>query len=137
MIAHNRRSGVVLVAVLVALLVVTLISAAIVRGLVVQHRQARIEQQRTQTFWLAESAVDRGIAQLRTNDEYEGETWQVSLTADGIEASGQAVIRVTSVEGSETRRSIQVEARCPMDSIESALLERDVTVDMRDWAKDP
>ncbi len=137
MIARQSRSGVVLVAVLVALLVVTLISAAVVRGLVVQHRQARIEQQRTQAFWLAESALDRAIVRLQTNNEYTGETWQVSLAADGSDALGQAVIHVTPVEGSESQRSIQVEARWPKDLIEGALFARSVTVDMRDWTKDP
>lgn len=132
-----KRSGVVLVAVLVALLVVSLISATIVRGLVVQHRQARIEQQRTQALWLAESAIDRAIAQLQADADYKGETWNVSQVADGIEASGQATIRIQPVAGSTAQREIHVEARWPNNLIDGTLFEQTVAVAVRDRTEDP
>lgn len=121
------RAGVVLIAVLVALLVVMLISAAIVRGLVVQHRLATTEPIRVQAFWLAESAVQRARTQLAASPEYVGETWLVEL---GRNASGQAVIRVEPTENEPNKRTIIIAARFPNDPIRGVLEERSLAIEL-------
>ena len=123
------RAGVVLIAVLVALLVVMLISAAIVRGLVVQHRLATAEPIRVQAFWLAESAVQRARTQLAASPEYVGETWQVELPHGGS-VTGQAVIRVEPTENEPTKQTIIIEARFPSDPIHGVLEERSLVVEL-------
>ena len=125
----RSRSGVVLVAVLVALLVVMLISAAIVRGLVVQHRLARSEQQRVQAFWFAESAVQRARSQLEAAPDYRGETWQIELPQSGY-ALSQALIRVEPIENEPNKRTIIVEARLPNDPIDGVLQQRSLVVEL-------
>ena len=127
----RSRSGVVLVAVLVALVVVMLISAAIVRGLVVQHRLARSGQQRIQAFWFAESAVQRARTQLASAPDYDGETWTIELPQSGY-ASGQAVIRIEAIENEPNKRSIIVEARLPNDPIDGVLEQRSLVVELSD-----
>jgi Tfp pilus assembly protein PilX len=124
----QHRSGIVLVAVLVALLVVMLISAAIVRGLVVQHRLARKQQQRVQAFWFAESAVQRAQAQLEADDKYKGETWSVTLNDAGTSLISQAVIRVETVDDAPGKRTIFIQARSPIDPIDGLLEEREIIV---------
>lgn len=124
-----RRSGAVLVAVLVALLVVMLISAAIVRGLVVQHQLARTEQQRLQAFWFAESALQRARTQLEASPDYAGETWQVELP-NSDSTTGQAVIRVEPIESEPNQRTIIVDARFPNDPIDGVLEERSLVVEL-------
>ena len=131
----RSRSGAVLVAVLVALMVVMLISAAIVRGLVVQHRLARSEQQRVQAFWFAESAVQRARARLAAAPGYRGETWQIELPQSGY-AVGQAVIRVEPIENQPNQRTIIVEARLPNDPIDGVLEQRSLVVDLNDDAEE-
>lgn len=125
----RSRAGVVLIAVLVALLVVMLISAAIVRGLVVQHRLATAEPIRVQAFWLAESALQRARTQLATSPDYAGETWQVELPP-GRNASGQAVIRVEPTQNEPNKRTIIVAARFPNDPIHGVLEERSLVVEL-------
>jgi type II secretory pathway pseudopilin PulG len=120
---------VVLIAVLVALLVVMLISATIVRGLVVQHRLATAEPTRVQAFWLAESAVQRARTQLASNADYVGETWQVEISRE-VGTSGQAVIRVEPMENEPSRRTIIVEARFPNDPITGMLEQRSLVVEL-------
>jgi hypothetical protein len=128
-IANGRKPrGAVLVAVLVCLLIVMLLSAALVRGLVVQHRLAKAEPQKLQAFWVAESAVQRGIAQLQASAEYDGETWQIELVQDGVTVSSTAVIRVEPVEGEPDRRTILVEARLPDDPVYGVLEQRQITI---------
>lgn len=125
----RSRTGVVLVAVLVALLVVMLISATIVRGLVVQHRLAAAQSTRIQAFWFAESAVQRARTQLEASPDYEGETWQVEVPRGGT-TTGQALIRVASLEGEPSKRTIIVEARFPSDPVSGVLEERSLVVEL-------
>ncbi|MBC8353049.1 MAG: hypothetical protein H8E66_13720 [Planctomycetes bacterium] len=131
----RSRSGVVLVAVLVALLVVMLISGAIVKGLVVQHRVAQAEQQRVQAFWFAESAVQRAQAQLQANADYDGETWGIELARIGTQ-SGQAVIRIEQIENEPSKRNIVVQARWPNDPIDGVLEERSFIVELESAVND-
>lgn len=126
---HTRHAGVVLIAVLVALLVVMLISATIVRGLVVQHRLATAEPTRVQAFWLAESAVQRARTQLAASAEYDGETWQVALPGAGV-AAGQASIRVEPIDNEPHQRTITIEARFPNDPITGVLEQRSLVVEL-------
>ncbi|HRX80252.1 MAG TPA: hypothetical protein P5307_14375 [Pirellulaceae bacterium] len=124
---HARRAGVVLIAVLVALLIVMLISATIVRGLVVQHRLASAEPIRAQAFWLAESALQRAQKQLESNVDYDGEMWQAELVSGGGEF-GQVVIHVEPIENEPGKRTILVQARFPNDPINGVLEERSLVV---------
>jgi Tfp pilus assembly protein PilV len=126
---HARHAGVVLIAVLVALLVVMLISATIVRGLVVQHRLATAEPVRVQAFWLAESAVQRARTQLEASADYAGETWQIEVSIGGS-ATGQAVIRVEPIENEPNKRTIIVESRFPNDPIGGKLEARSIVVEL-------
>ncbi|MBI2477906.1 MAG: hypothetical protein HYV60_04445 [Planctomycetia bacterium] len=126
---NRTKTGVVLIAVLVALLVVMLISATIVRGLVIQHRLAAAEPVRVQAFWLAESAVQRARTQLAASAEYDGETWQVELPIGGG-TSGQAVIRIEPIENEPHRRTVIIRARFPNDPIKGVLEERSLVVEL-------
>ena len=129
---RSSRRGAVLAALLICLLIVMLVSAALVRGLVVQHRLVRSESQRLQAMWLAESALDRAVARLRADAAYPGETWSVSRGQPAEEPSGVAVIRVAAVEGAADKRSITVEARWPDDPVFRVLEQRELTVGLAD-----
>ena len=129
---RSSRRGMVLAALLICMLIVMLVSAALVRGLVVQHRLARGEAQRLQAMWLAESAVDRAVVKLRSNAAYSGETWSVSLGEPAGAASGVAVIRVATVEGADEQRTIAVEARWPDDPVFRVLEQRELVIDLVD-----
>lgn len=126
------RRGAVLAALLICLLLVMLVSAALVRGLVVQHRLVRSESQRLQAIWLAESAVDRAIVKLRSDAGYAGETWAVSFGEPADKPGGVAVIRVEAVEGAAEQRTITIEARWPDDPVFRVLEQRQLIVDLVD-----
>jgi hypothetical protein len=114
------------------LLIVMLVSAALVRGLVVQHRLVRRELQRLQAIWLAESAVGRAIVKLGADADYDGETWAVSLDETTGAARGVAVIVVTAVEGEANQRTITVEALWPDDPVFRVMEQRQLIVDLVD-----
>jgi hypothetical protein len=113
---------------LVILLVILLIGAALVRGLALQHRQTRVEQQRQQAAWFVESGIQRGIIRLQKSPEYSGETWRSTVVIDSEPQTGIAEIRVEPVPGNPGKRIISVEAQWPDDPVERILEQRQITI---------
>ena len=103
-----KRNGTILGMVLVALLVVSLITGALIQAIVNHHRQSKRAEQRQQAEWLAEAAIQRTIRNLAITRDYSGDTWQIP--AD-VFAGGQhqvATIRVESAPDVPNRRVIHV-----------------------------
>ena len=122
------RAGVILVVALVSLLVVTLLGGELIKATVVRHRQARLAEQRQQSFWLAESAVGRALHALAESPDYEGETWRVPESSFGTGLVGVAVISVEPAEGPSEGRLIRVQAHYPDDPVHRILHERELLV---------
>ena len=113
----GSRWGGVLIAVLVCLLVVSMISAAMVRSMIQSHRQMRVHQQRAQAFWLAESAAGLARARLGSNPDYPGETWSVPADQLGTSAAGAVTIRVEAIGDQPSMRRIVIDATYPIDPL--------------------
>jgi type II secretory pathway pseudopilin PulG len=105
------------VAVLVTLLVAALLAAAFIQSLVGHLRQVRIAEQQQQSFWLAESAMQRALQRLATDADYRGETWNVSPELLGGPDAGLAVIRIEPTTSPQPGTWIRVEARYPDDPV--------------------
>ena len=71
---------------------------AVVRGLMIQLRQSRVDQQCLQSLWLAESGAARAAAALAADASYSGEIWQLSVpTAAGpVAGSVEIVVRAAA-----------------------------------------
>ena len=106
----TRRTGVVLAAVLLSLLIVLLVGAELTKAIAQQRRQSRLAEDRQQAFWIAESAVQRAVHALAKSPDYRGETWQVSGEVLGTGRAGVATIKVEPAGGSPERRRIVVQA---------------------------
>src|SRR5262245_45355268 len=74
----SRRRGGALVIALVTLLVITSTMAALVHSLTAEFRQSRQTALELQAHCLADAALARAAAQLRTNPSYQGETWRAA-----------------------------------------------------------
>lgn len=114
---HNPRAGTVLLFAMVALLLVSVIGAGLVKTALMQRRQARREQNRAQSQWLAESGAARAAAMLAGNPGYKGETWNVSAKELGGRKPGRVVIAVAAVSGQPRRRRVTVVADFPWDGL--------------------
>jgi Tfp pilus assembly protein PilV len=116
---HHRRSGFVLLIVMVLMAIATVVIAGWAKIVLVENRQAHAAEDRLQAQWLAESALQRAGSQLIANRHYQGETWQVSAADLGREAgvAGQAggavVILVETPAGREQARRVRVQADFP------------------------
>ncbi|MCO6459568.1 MAG: hypothetical protein J5I93_30000 [Pirellulaceae bacterium] len=119
---HARR-GLALILVLATMFVVALIGVALLRAVVLQHRQVRREADRMQAGWLAESGVLRAAAALDRSVDYPGETWRVAADSRDASRSGLVVIGVKGVPDRPAERVIEVEARFPAAG-ETAVVQR-------------
>src|SRR5438105_13676666 len=75
---RRRRRGLTVVAVLVCLVIVTLISGALLKVGIAHRDQVRAQGHKLQAEWLAQSGIDRAIAQLASKSDYTGETWELT-----------------------------------------------------------
>ena len=122
------RSGTAMVVALVALLVVTLIAATVLRTTISLHRQSRIYDRQLQADWLADSAVARAAAQLSSNADFRGETWTVDLAPQA--GGGVVAITVEAIDGQPQGRKIIIEARYPDDPVQRAVATRNLILDV-------
>jgi Tfp pilus assembly protein PilX len=82
----------VLAAVLVCLLVISLVGAGMVHTMLNSQRDTRLQHDRLQSLWLAESGVDLAMSRLQNNAEYKGEVWRVAPSElDGRRAAAMEI----------------------------------------------
>ncbi len=115
-IRKPRRRGLASVAVLIALIVVGLIGAGLLRVALARRSEVGMEERRLQGAWLAESALGRASARLAESDAYTGETWEVPAEELGGRGAGSVAIRVEPVPDHPDRRRVVVRADYPKDS---------------------
>lgn len=124
---RGRRTGAALVVALICVLLVSLLSTVLVRTALVQRDQLEIDAWQAQAEWLAQSAIDRSVAQIGTDDAYTGETW-LPATTDG-RTIGRVVIEVASSEdGGESTRRLRITADVPDDPIRRSRIVRERTI---------
>jgi len=125
-----RRHGGGLVVALVTLLVVTSLMGSVVRSLLIELRQRRHEAANLQAQWLAEAAIERATARLRSSADYSGETWNVDLppsVSSSSSRSGVVEIRVESGNGNDPS-SVTIETRYPDDPRHFSHIQRTWTI---------
>ena len=119
-----------LAAILICVVVAIMLGAALTETLVVQHRQVRLSQQQQQSFWLAESAVQRTLHPLKASPDYRGETW--SVPADVLGSVGVVDIEVESVVEPQAGWSVRVASRYPDAPRHRIVYERELFVQKPD-----
>lgn len=111
-VAHRRR-GAALVVAMVCLLLISLSLGALLQIARVQMQQARRGEDRLQSEWLAESALERAAARLAADGEYEGETWDLTAEEFGRQEAGTVSVKVEEIPGRESSKRVTVVARFP------------------------
>jgi len=89
---HHHRSGLVLIAALVCLLIVTSIIGSMLQSALRARRQLHTERDRRQTELLLEAGADRAALRHAAEPDFRGETW--NLPAESIVGRGDG--RVTT-----------------------------------------
>jgi hypothetical protein len=120
----GKRRGIGLVVAITTLLVVMLMSAAIMRSLVMGMRQSRQSAVELQAEWLAEAAAARAEAQLRADRQYSGETWRAEVTPGREDAVGIAEIHVEPLQDNPNKRRVAIDVRYPDHPWRRVLISR-------------
>src|SRR5690349_24829298 len=112
----DRRRGIVSVAIIVCLVVLTMICGALLKAGLVERRLIADQERRLQAEWLAESGLQRALARLATSADYAGETWEIA--AQELGGTAPAVVRITVERpaAQPVRRRVRVEADYPSKS---------------------
>jgi type II secretory pathway component PulK len=127
---QGPRRGMISVAVLVCLLVITLIFGSLLRLVQSQRALVRNEGRRLQADWLAESGLDRAAARLGDDPAYRGENWTLPADELGIQAPGVVTITVERRKGAANQRLVTVQADYPRDPPRRARSRRQMIVDV-------
>ncbi len=141
---QRPRRGMTVVALLICLILVTLISAAILRVSAAQREFIRAQERRLQAEWLVESGVERCRASLADNREYAGETWLLSgddlglarhggSTGKGHEHDQPAAVVIITVDhlaDNPVRRRVRIQADYPPDSPRRARHSKQILIDL-------
>jgi type II secretory pathway pseudopilin PulG len=123
--ALRRRRAAALVVAMVVLLVLTLLGAELVRTLMLAHQRSRAADRETQALWLAESGLERALAQLQADPQYAGETWQPTIgERDSDEADGVPSKVVITIEETGSSRQLRAQAYYPDHPTDRVLVER-------------
>jgi Tfp pilus assembly protein PilX len=111
----NRRSGTVIIMVLVCLVIVMALIGTLLQGTLRARRQLHAERDRRQAQWLLEAGLQRGLRRAAAAAEYRGETWR--LSAEDVSGSGAGEITIELSEAGEgQRRRLSVVAEYPIGS---------------------
>ncbi len=113
----RSRQGITLIVLMLFLAVASSLILSWLKLAGIERRQERTIRAAAQAEWLAESAIGRAAARLKTDPTYTGETWVVPATDLGGRDDGQVSIRVEPVEASATQRLITLQADYPTDPV--------------------
>lgn len=122
------RRGAILVFAMLALLVVSMLGAALLRTVSMSRQQLQREALHTQAVWLADSGAARAVAQLRASPTYTGETWTVP--AEQLSAGRTASVRIaiSSEPDHPERTIIAATAEYPQGSPTAIRITKRITV---------
>jgi hypothetical protein len=126
---QHRRSGAVLIVVLVCFAVATVLFVLLARQAVAERHMAETRLWTLQAQWVAEAALERAAARLAAEPNYAGETWTIPA-AEFVGTDGaRATIQVETVADQPNRRLVRVEANYPDDPVHRAQFTKQVTID--------
>ncbi|MGW8256390.1 MAG: hypothetical protein ACWGMZ_02780 [Thermoguttaceae bacterium] len=128
---QRTNRAMVLILVLTCLAVATAILIAGVKLAVASHRFTRSFGWGVQAQWLIESGLHRAAAQLSSNANYTGETWNIPADVFGGQNAGTVKIEVKSIANQVHRRLLRVQADFPADPQDRVRYVKELPVNIR------
>jgi type II secretory pathway pseudopilin PulG len=127
-IRQTRRRGLVSVAVLIALIIIAIISAGLLKVAFARRARVTAEERQVQAAWLAESGLERALSRLATSNDYTGETWEIPAEDLGGRGTGIVLIQVEKLADQPSRRKLHVQADFPANSSLQTRQSREIIV---------
>ena len=116
---RKDRRAILVISVLASLTLVMLLGAAWLRIIVLERQHLRVQQNRMQAEYLANSALSRAAARLAADSEYDGETIHVSAESLAARSPATVTIRVVAADDPQARL-VTASARVPAEGRDRA-----------------
>ena len=126
-----RRPGLVSVAVLIALIIIAIIGAGLLKVALARRAEVQVEERRLQAEWLAESGVERALARLSASGDYAGENWEIPSEDLGGRGPATVAIQVNRAADQPDHRKVRVQADYPSGSTLRSRQSRDLIVQLK------
>ena len=94
---RSSRRGVALLFAVACLSLLVIVFGSMFRLGFAERGQARREERRVRALWLAESGLEKTWAKLSANQEYRGETWELSAETLGGPDSASVLVTVEPI----------------------------------------
>ena len=111
---RKSRNGLMIIAALVCLLVVTSIIGSMLKTALKARQELRVERDCQQADLLLECGDERVVAQLAAQPGFRGDTWDVPAEAIVGNGRGRVTSRVSQSEGDHSLQ-VRVTAEYPLD----------------------
>lgn len=124
----QARRGAIIVFAMLALLIVSMLGASLMRSVLATRQQLGREALHMQAVWLAESGAARAVARLKSATDYTGEAWTVP--AGQLSGERTALVRIAvAPEPDQTDRVVvTATAEYPPGSPTAIRITKRVTV---------
>lgn len=107
------RSGAILVVTLVILAIIGSMFGLMMKTITLHSKQIQASEYQHQSRWLADSAIERAVARKQQDDSYQGETWKVTLPANGKPKTGAVEIKLATDNDHPQQTLISVTVHYP------------------------
>ena len=109
----STRRGAAMVFALMALLVASMMIAALMKTTAMSHRQLKRDEYRLQASLLADAGCDRAVMLLKLKPDFTTEEWKVPAEQLSSERTASVRLSVTNDTAQPTRRIVSVTAEYP------------------------
>ena len=109
----STRRGAAMVFALMALLVASMLIAALLRTTALSHRQLKRDEYRLQANLLADAGYDRAVKTLKIKPDFTTEEWKVPAEQLSSERTALVRLSVTTDTTQPKRRIVSVIAEYP------------------------
>jgi type II secretory pathway component PulK len=109
----STRRGAAMVFALMALLVASMMIAALLRTIAMSHRQFKRDEYRLQASLLADAGCDRALMLLKIKPDFTTAEWKVPAEQLSPDRTASVRISVTTDAAQPTRRIMSVIAEYP------------------------
>ena len=124
----QQRRGAILIVAMVCLVLLSSLGLSAVKTAVRWHRQMLAEEALQQATLLVEAGRQRAAHQLSANNEYTGESWNISAADLGGTAAASVRIDVKKPNGNTDRHDVTVRAVYPVGATRHATRTRQYSI---------
>ncbi len=113
---------------LMALLVASILIAALVRMTGLAHRESMNEEIRMQANLIADSACDRALAKRQNHPDFQGEVW--NIPSSQLVSGREATVRmdITSVPDEPSKKSLRMMVEYPINHPNLVRIQRQIPI---------